>query len=75
MPVLLLPEIAKALRRTPAMMVFIGNLGKKFSPTAAQLTVVGKLAIMEKAIGKRVIDALVLGPKVDSSHLSDRMVI
>ncbi len=75
MPVLLLPEIAQALRRTPATMVFIGNLGKELSPAAAQLTVVDKLAMMEKAIGKRVIDALVLGPKVDSSHLSDRMVI
>lgn len=75
MPVLLLPEIAQALRRTPATMVFIGNLGKELSPAAAQLTVLDKLAMMEKAVGKRVIDALVLGPHVDSSQSGGRMLI
>ncbi|WP_455817795.1 gluconeogenesis factor YvcK family protein [Pseudomonas cerasi] len=75
MPVLLLPEIAQALRRTPATMVFIGNLGKELSPAAAKLTVADKLVMMEKVIGKRVIDALVLGPKVDSSLLDGRLII
>ena len=72
MPVLLLPEIAQALRRTPATMVFIGNLGKELSPAAAKLTVTDKLSMMERAIGKRVIDALVLGDRkstrLNSSH-------
>ncbi|MCW1874787.1 uridine diphosphate-N-acetylglucosamine-binding protein YvcK [Erwinia sp. INIA-01] len=75
MPVLLVPELAKALRRSPATMVFIGNLGKELSPAAAQLTVADKLEIMEKAIGKRVIDALVVGPVSDTSLLSDRVVV
>ncbi|PRD17529.1 uridine diphosphate-N-acetylglucosamine-binding protein YvcK [Pantoea coffeiphila] len=75
MPVLLVPELAQALRRSPATMVFIGNLGKELSPAAAQLTVADKLEIMEKAIGKRVIDALVVGPVSDTSLLSDRVVV
>lgn len=75
MPVLLVPELAQALRRSPATMVFIGNLGKELSPAAAKLTVADKLEIMEKAIGKRVIDALVVGPVSDTSQLSGRVVV
>ncbi|CCP02612.1 UPF0052 protein/SPs1392 [Erwinia amylovora Ea644] len=74
MPVLLLPEIAQALRRTPATMVFIGNLGKELSPAAAGLTTVKKLEMMEKVIGKQVIDALLLGPCADSARLEQRLV-
>lgn len=62
MPILLLDELAQALRRTPAPMVFIDNLGKEHSP-AASLTLADRVAIMEQQIGKRVIDALVVGPK------------
>lgn len=75
MPVLLLPEIAQALRRTPAIMVYIGNLGRELSPAAAGLSLTAKLDIMENAIGKRVIDALVLGPRVDASAVTDRMIV
>ncbi len=74
MPVLLLPEIAQALRRTPATMVFIGNLGKELSPAAAGMTTVKKLEMMEKVIGKQVIDALLLGPCADSARLEQRLV-
>jgi len=75
MPVLLLPEIAQALRRTPATMVFIDNLGRELSPAAARLTLADKLAMMEKAVGKHVIDALVLGPHVDSSGAGQRLIV
>ncbi|MBV4367629.1 gluconeogenesis factor YvcK family protein [Erwinia sp. BNK-24-b] len=75
MPVLLLPDMAQALRRTPAPMVFIGNLGKELSPAAAQLTLADKLAIMEKYIGRKVIDAVVVGPQVDTSGVSDRLIV
>ncbi|PKH20974.1 hypothetical protein CIG19_17450 [Enterobacterales bacterium CwR94] len=75
MPVLLMDEMAQALRRTPATMVFIGNLGKELSPAAARLRVCDKLAIMEQAIGKRVIDALVLGPHIDTEGVTDRLII
>lgn len=75
MPVLLMPDMAQALRRTPATMVFIGNLGRELSPAAAQQTLAGKLAMMEKYIGKKVIDAVVVGPAVDISGVSDRLII
>ena len=75
MPVLLMPDMAQALRRTPATMVFIGNLGRELSPAAAQQTLAGKLAMMDKYIGKKVIDAVVVGPSVDVSGVSDRLII
>ncbi|MDU5690794.1 MAG: uridine diphosphate-N-acetylglucosamine-binding protein YvcK [Citrobacter freundii] len=65
MPILLLDEMAQALRRTPAPMVYIGNLGRELS----------KLAIIEQYVGKKVIDAVVVGPKVDASAVTDRVVI
>ncbi|MEM6050876.1 uridine diphosphate-N-acetylglucosamine-binding protein YvcK [Erwinia sp. P7711] len=75
MPVLLMPDMAQALRRTPATMVFIGNLGRELSPATAQLTLEGKLTMMEKYIGKKVIDAVVVGPAVDTRKVTDRVVI
>lgn len=75
MPVLLMPDMAQALRRTPATMVFIDNLGRELSPAAAQLTLADKLTLMEGAIGRKVIDAVVTGPNVDTSDLQDRVVI
>jgi len=75
MPVLLLPEMVQALRRSAAKMVFIGNLGKELSPAAARLTVTDKLDIMEKAIGKRMIDALILNPGRDLSQLDGRLIV
>lgn len=75
LPVLLIPEMAQALRRTPATMVFIGNLGKELSPAAARLTLADKLEIMEKYIGKKVIDAVVIGPLVDTQNVTDRLII
>ena len=56
MPILLLKEIAQALRRTPAPMVYIGNLGRELSLPAANLKLESKLAIMEQYVGKKVID-------------------
>lgn len=53
MPILLLNEIAQALRRTPAPMVYIGNLGRELSLPAANLKLESKLAIMEQYVGKR----------------------
>lgn len=75
MPLLLIAELAQALRRTPATMVFIGNLGKELSPAAARLTLADKLAILEKYIGKKVIDAVVVSPQVDTRSVTDRLII
>ncbi|ELY3837383.1 uridine diphosphate-N-acetylglucosamine-binding protein YvcK [Cronobacter turicensis] len=74
-PLLLLDDLAKALRRTPAPMVYIGNLGRELSPAAASLRLEEKLALMETYVGKRVVDAVVVGPKVDVSGAHDRIVI
>ncbi|HAL3808409.1 TPA: uridine diphosphate-N-acetylglucosamine-binding protein YvcK [Escherichia coli] len=75
MPILLLKEIAQALRRTPALMVYIGNLGRELSLPAANLKLESKLAIMEQYVGKKVIDAVIVGPKVDVSAVKERIVI
>ena len=75
MPILLLNEIAQALRRTPAPMVYIGNLGRALSLPAANLKLESKLAIMEQYVGKKVIDAVIVGPKVDVSAVKERIVI
>lgn len=75
MPLLLLDELAQALRRTPAPMVYIGNLGRELSLPATSLTLNDKLAIIEQYVGRKVIDAVVVGPKVDVSTVTDRVVI
>lgn len=75
MPILLLDDIARALRRTPAPMVYIGNLGRELSPAAASLTLADKLTLMEQVVGKKIIDAVVVGPKVDVSDVGDRVII
>ncbi|MXD86616.1 hypothetical protein FQ035_25145, partial [Escherichia coli] len=67
--------MAQALRRTPAQMVYIGNLGRELSLPAANLKLENKLAIMEQYVGKKVIDAVVVGPKADVSAVNNRIVI
>jgi len=75
MPILLLEDMDQALRRTPAPVVFIGNLGKELSTAAANLSLAQTLDIMEQRIGKRVVDAVVVGPQTDVSEITDRVVI
>jgi 2-phospho-L-lactate transferase/gluconeogenesis factor (CofD/UPF0052 family) len=58
----------------PGAVVYIGNLGKELS-VAAKLTLKDKLTIMEQYVGKPIIDAVIVGPKVDISAVSDRVVI
>lgn len=74
-PLLLLEDLAQALRRTPAPMVYIGNLGREASPAAASLRLEEKLALMEDYIGKTVVDAVVTGPDVDVSGVANRIVV
>ncbi|HDR2754062.1 MULTISPECIES: uridine diphosphate-N-acetylglucosamine-binding protein YvcK [Enterobacter] len=75
MPILLVKELAQALRRTPAPVVYIGNLGRELSPAAASLTLADKLGIMEQYVGKKIIDAVVVGPKADVSGIGARVVV
>ena len=48
---------------------------RELSPAAASLTVADKLAMMEKAIGKRVIDAVVVGPSADTRGVTERLIV
>ncbi|MDU7197978.1 uridine diphosphate-N-acetylglucosamine-binding protein YvcK [Phytobacter diazotrophicus] len=75
LPLLLLEDLSQSLRRTPAPVVYIGNLGRELSVAAANLTLKDKLTIMEQYVGKPIIDAVIVGPKVDVSAVSDRVVI
>ena len=75
MPILLVKELAQALRRTPAPMVYIGNLGRELSPAAASLSLADKLDLMEQYVGKKIIDGVVVGPKVDVTGIGDRVVV
>lgn len=74
MPVLLVAEIAQALRYTPAKMLFIDNLGVEHS-SAGQLQVQQKIAFIETTLERRVIDGLILGEQSDISGLQQRLVI
>jgi len=51
------------------------NLGRELSPAAASLSVADKLAMMERYIGKRVIDAVVVSPAVDTRGIDDRLIV
>ncbi|MFY9997582.1 MAG: uridine diphosphate-N-acetylglucosamine-binding protein YvcK [Leclercia sp.] len=75
MPLLLIKEMAQALRRTPAPVVYIGNLGRELSPAAASMSLPDKLALMEQYVGKKIIDAVVVGPKDDVTGLEGRVVV
>ena len=73
MPLLLLDDLTQALRRSSASMIYIGNLGRELSVAAALSQ--DKLTLMEEKIGRRMIDALIVGPAVDASEVQDRVVI
>lgn len=75
MPLLLLEDLTRALRRTRAHMIYIGNLGKELSVAAAALTLPDKLRIMEEAIGGHTIDGVVVGPKVNIQGMENRVVV
>jgi len=75
MPLLLMKDLSTALRRSRAHLVYIGNLGKELSPAAASLTLRDKLGIIEQQIGRRAVDAAIVGPKVHIGDASDRLII
>ncbi len=75
MPLLLMKDLSKALRRSRAHLVYIGNLGRELSPAAAALTLQDKLGMIEQQIGRRAIDAAIVGPKVHIGEAGDRLII
>lgn len=74
MPIVLLDELAQALRRTAASLVFIDNLGRELSAAAA-LSLNDRLAIIEATIGKSVIDVVITGDKNRLPDHCDKMII
>ncbi|OTA16453.1 hypothetical protein Xvie_01908 [Xenorhabdus vietnamensis] len=74
MPLLLLEDLTQSLRRSNANLIYIGNLGKELSYAATKLSLKDKLEIMESKIGRRMINALIVGPCTDISPFSDRVV-
>ncbi|OMQ25637.1 gluconeogenesis factor YvcK family protein [Serratia oryzae] len=75
MPLLLLEDLTQALRRSSASMIYIGNLGRELSVAAAALTLKQKLELMEEKIGRKMIDAVVVGPHINTDEMHDRIVV
>lgn len=75
MPLLLLEDLARALRRTPAPMVYIGNLGRELNQAAAHMTLAQKLAMIEHKVGRKVVDAIIVSPHTDVQTINDRIIV
>ncbi|WP_416261910.1 uridine diphosphate-N-acetylglucosamine-binding protein YvcK [Gibbsiella quercinecans] len=75
MPPLLLADLAQALRRSSANVIYINNLGRELSVAAASLSLKDKLNMMEEHIGRRMIDAVIACPAADTHQVQDRVVI
>ncbi|KYP97009.1 hypothetical protein BG74_06275, partial [Sodalis-like endosymbiont of Proechinophthirus fluctus] len=52
MPLLLVEDLTRALRRTRAPMIYLDNLGRELSVAAANMTLAQKVRMMEQAIGR-----------------------
>lgn len=68
MPILLVAELSQALRRSPAPLVYIGNLAREHSP-AGTLLLPEKLRHLSDTMGGRNIDAVIVGPQTDTARL------
>lgn len=74
LPLMLLEEMAQALRRTHAPVVFIDNLAREHSP-AARLTLRQRLDIMEHYVGKHIVNAVVVGPRLNTENVDGLIMI
>ncbi|AHF77757.1 hypothetical protein Sant_2729 [Sodalis praecaptivus] len=76
MPLLLVEDLTQALRRTPAPMIYLDNLGRELSVAAANMTLAQKVRMMEEAIGReKVIDGVIVGPGTATDDLAERTII
>ncbi|WP_140918004.1 uridine diphosphate-N-acetylglucosamine-binding protein YvcK [Limnobaculum xujianqingii] len=75
LPPLLLTEIAQALHRSKAKIIYIGNLAKELSPAAAALRLKDKMDIIEQAIGGRKIDGIIIGPHTSPEGITDKVIV
>lgn len=74
LPILLLDDLSQALRRSPARVIFIDNLGKELSP-AGQLSLKQKLKIIEQLTSPKLIDAVIMDAQKPCNELSERLII
>lgn len=72
---LLLDDLARALRRTPAQMVYIGNLGRELNQAAAHMTLTQKLAMIENKVGRKVVDAVIVSPHTSVQGINYRLIV
>lgn len=75
MPLLLLDDLARALRCTPAQMVYIGNLGRELNQAAAHMTLAQKLAMIENKVGRKVVDEVIVSPHTSVQGINDRLIV
>lgn len=76
MPLLLVEDLTQALRRPPAPMIYLDNLGRELSVVAANMTLAQKVRMMEQAIGReKVIDGVIVGPGTATDGLAERTII
>ncbi|MFP1725293.1 uridine diphosphate-N-acetylglucosamine-binding protein YvcK [Lonsdalea quercina] len=75
MPLLLLEDLTVALYHSNAPMVYIANLDQELSPAASQLTISHQIEMIESKVGRRMIDAVILAPQMNTEALTDRLVI
>ncbi|MGK2946904.1 MAG: uridine diphosphate-N-acetylglucosamine-binding protein YvcK [Candidatus Malihini olakiniferum] len=75
MPLLLLEDLTYALHRKPAPMVYIGNLGRELNQAAAHMTLAQKLAMIEKKVGRKVVDAIIVSPHTHVQGIDDRIIV
>ena len=66
-------RLVMVISKTIAELERIGDVADKICRTA--LEKFSQLAIMEQYVGKKVIDAVIVGPKVDVSAVKERIVI
>ncbi|KLN97124.1 uridine diphosphate-N-acetylglucosamine-binding protein YvcK [Moellerella wisconsensis] len=75
MPLLLIDELSVALNECRAPLIYIGNLGKELSPSAASLTLNEKLLMMEHKIGRKKIEAIIVGPRTNIDSVNQQRII
>ncbi len=74
LPILLLDDISQALRRSPAKMIFIDNLGKELSP-AGKLNLKQRLMIIEQLTRPKRVDAVIVDAHKPFSDLREWLLV
>lgn len=71
----MLDDLTQALRRIRINMIYIDNLRRELSVADVSLLLKDKLVLIEENIGRQMIDALIVGPGIDTRQIRERVVI